>query len=594
MIRAFAYLQVTTLKNRLLCQVRRFRQPKYWLGAIAFGFYFYGIFLRHFIGSGRRTPLIQAGSTGASLGNDGLFLMETGFGLLAFGLVAMGWIFAKDRAALDFTEAEIAFLFPAPVSRRTLIHFKLVKWQLGSLLGAVFLTIFSSRGGVAGAPVRHLIAWWLVMATMNLHSLGASFARTKLLDRGMTTWVRRCIVLGVLGAMMGVSLLWLRANVPPLKLETLANAATIADWAHQAVDAGPVFWILLPFRVMIRPFFMPDAASFAIACLPVLGLMALHYWWVISSDAAFEEASVDLSAKRAQIIAAARAGNWQAVRNASNSGKKRASKPLFALRPGGLRAVALFWKNLVAIGNMFSLRSWFGLAALAFGAAVFARLKYPDSPALLVCGIAAAGIAGYMFILGPQLLRQDLRTDLAQADLLKMLPLPGWQVVLGEVLAPLTALTAGQWFLLAIAGVLLSGTEAAEKLSLANLCGFGFAAMMLLPFVNAVAFLVFNGAVLAFPGWFTLGPQAAQGFEATGQRIIMAIGQMLVLLVALAIPSGVFALVYYIGRFWMSTGVMALVAAVAAVLLLAGEIILGLWMLGKMFEKFDLSAESSV
>ena len=35
----------------------------------------------------------------------------------------------------------------------------------------------------------------------------------------------------------------------------------------------------------------------------------------------------------------------------------------------------------------------------------------------------------------PQLLRQDLRSDLLNADLLKAYPLPGWQIVLGEVLA---------------------------------------------------------------------------------------------------------------------------------------------------------------
>ncbi|MBI3875569.1 MAG: hypothetical protein HY300_06335 [Verrucomicrobia bacterium] len=589
MIRAFAYLQITTLKNRLLCQVRRFRQPKYWLGAIAFGFYIYAIFLRHFVGAGRRTQFMQAGGT--ALGEDTLFLMETGFSLLAFGLVAMGWIFAKDRAALDFTEAEIAFLFPAPVSRHTLIHFKLIKWQLSSLFGALFLTIFSSRNAAAGSPARHIIAWWLIMATMNLHSLGASFTRTKLLDRGMTTWTRRLIVLGALGVMTGVSLVWLRANVPPLKLEVLANAVTIAEWVHQAVDAGPVFWILLPFRVMIRPFFVAGAASFAIACLPVLGLMALHYWWVISSDAAFEEGSVEKAAKRAEIIAAARAGNWQAVRNAGRNNRK--SKPLFTLRPEGLRAVALFRKNLVAVGNMFSLRVWFALAAVALGGAVFTRLTYADSPMLLVGGSFCAGFAGYLFFFGPQVLRQDLRTDLMQADLLKMLPLPGWQVVLGEVLAPLTVMTAAQWLLLTMAAVLFSGGEAMQKFPPANLTGIGFAAALLLPFVNMVAFLVLNGAVLAFPGWFTLGPQSAQGFEATGQRLIMAIAQMFVLLVALAIPGGLFAFVFYIGRFWISTGVMAPVAAVAAALVLAGEIVLGLWALGKLFEKFDLSAEPS-
>ena len=43
---------------------------------------------------------------------------------------------------------------------------------------------------------------------------------------------------------------------------------------------------------------------------------------------------------------------------------------------------------------------------------------------------------------GPQLLRNDLRQDLPAADVLKMFPMPGWQIVLGEVLAP-AAMLAG-------------------------------------------------------------------------------------------------------------------------------------------------------
>ena len=60
--------------------------------------------------------------------------------LALFVIVLLAWIIPHERAALTFTEAEVAFLFPAPITRRTLIHFKLLRSQLG-----IFFTTSYSR-----------------------------------------------------------------------------------------------------------------------------------------------------------------------------------------------------------------------------------------------------------------------------------------------------------------------------------------------------------------------------------------------------------------------------------------------------------------
>ena len=53
--------------------------------------------------------------------------------------------------------------------------------------------------------------------------------------------------------------------------------------------------------------------------------------------------------------------------------------------------------------------------------------------------------AGYTIIVGPQLARQDLRSDLPNADILKTYPIEGWRLALGELLAPTAILTAVLW-----------------------------------------------------------------------------------------------------------------------------------------------------
>ena len=59
-------------------------------------------------------------------------------------------------------------------------------------------------------------------------------------------------------------------------------------------------------------------------------------------------------------------------------------------------------------------------------------------------------LAAMSLFWGPQMLRNDLRQDLPATDVLKMFPMPGWQVVLGEVLAPAAILAGAQWLLLLV------------------------------------------------------------------------------------------------------------------------------------------------
>src|SRR6185369_17245842 len=113
-----------------------------------------------------------------------LLLYELVGALALFLMVLSAWIFPHERAALLFSEAEIAFLFPAPVTRRTLIHFKLLRSQFAILFTTFFLTLVSGRFGQGGNAWIHAAGWWLILSTLSLHTLAASFVRTRLLDLG--------------------------------------------------------------------------------------------------------------------------------------------------------------------------------------------------------------------------------------------------------------------------------------------------------------------------------------------------------------------------------------------------------------------------
>jgi hypothetical protein len=296
MIGALIYLQVQSLKNRLRARLRRLKKPKYLAGAAVGAAYFYFFFFRHFF-AGRRPATGVAPET--------LVLFELLGALVLFAMVLSAWIFPHERAALAFTEAEIAFLFPAPVTRRTLIHFKLLRSQIAILFTTLLLTLVTRRFGGGGAAWIRAFGWWLILSTLNLHTLAASFARTRLLDRGISNWRRRTFVLSAATALVVAAALWFRYKVPAPQASDFESLETIKYYFRHALESGPAFYMLYPFRMVVRPYLALDGWTFLFASGPVFALMLLHYWWVVKSDVAFEEASVDYSRKLAEKIAVA-------------------------------------------------------------------------------------------------------------------------------------------------------------------------------------------------------------------------------------------------------------------------------------------------
>jgi hypothetical protein len=530
MIAALCYLQYHSTRNRLVARFKRLKQPKYLFGAMVGGIYFYFYFFRYlfhqgYAGSGRHAATVAIPP--AYLG-----LAESLAALALFVIVVLAWLIPHERAALTFTEAEVTFLFPAPVTRRTLIHFKLIRSQLRILFSALLLTLFSRRFG--GNAWIHALGWWLILSTLNLHFLGASFARTLLLDRGVSNRLRRLLVFALVIGLAAFIWLWAKNTLPAMTSADTADVTSILKYAQQVLAAGPALYLLYPFHLLVRPFFAPDATAFLIALAPALLIFLLHYIWVVGSDVAFEEASVEASQKLAARIAAVRAGNWQAA------GKKaKARRAWFQLAPTGPLPVALLWKNLIGVGQVFSPRLWMVLTTIVVMVLVFGLkgVRHDQNFSSLAAIIVAIAL-GYSLLLGPQLLRLDFRQDLPLADILKTFPLRGWQIALGEILAPVVVLAGFQWLLLLIGSGLvlfLPGKHEAVMLAI------GISAACLLPALDFLLLLIPNAAVLLFPSWIQAGKDSPRGIEATGQRLIFAVGQMLALLIALVPAALAFA-----------------------------------------------------
>ena len=584
MIGALVYLQGRSTLNRLRRRLVRLKQPKYLFGAIVGGLYFYFYFFRFlFQGGTSSSPRPSPISAG-----DLTPLLEFGGALVLLVLVLLAWIMPKDRVALTFSEAEVAFLFPAPVSRQTLIHWKLIRSQISILFTTLIFTLVTNRFGRGGLAWIHAAGWWVILSTLNLHLLGSSFAITRLLDRGLTTWTRRILVLiGVL-LFFGALFWWARQTMSLPGAADLESIKSLADYLKRAFETGPALAILYPFRLVVRPFLAPNAPGFLAVLGPALLLMGLHYVWVVRSNVSFEEASVELSRKTAERIQSFRAGTYR-----PGQAVPRPQRAPFALKPTGPPFLAILWKNLVSVSQTFSWRFWSGAGLVVLVAlAVLLSLGEGYAEVASLVGFVAMLLLAWTLLIGSQVLRNDLRNDLPNADLLKLYPLRGWQVVLGEILAPVAVLSVMQWFLVLVGLLSLSSIPGQEPIPVAVRCVVAFSVAVLAPVLTLVVTLIPNASVLLFPAWFQSGKDAPQGIEATGQRIIMAVAQLLVLLIA-AIPAViVFLAVFFVSR-WLIGPVLAVpLATLVAAVTLVAEAALGIFWLGRVFDRFDLSTES--
>jgi len=558
-LRALLYLRLTSLRNLLQRRLQRLRQPKYLLGAIAGAAYFWFFFFRHTTGRGGPNRMFTA-----LLAPDAIEVVAA---IVLSLFVALIWLVPGDTPGLAFSEAEVAFLFPAPLARRQLIHYKLLDGLLMSLFGAFFFTLLAGglSQGWLGA-LRRLGAWWSLNANISLHQTAAALTIARLSAGGVSTGRRRWLISGL------------------LVVALVIFVAVSVQSGGAAMD-----WMLWPARWAVGPFLAETTGGYLLSLLPAVGLVACHYGWIHRMESPFEEASLALAQKRGEGLARRRAGQG------SRFGRTTRARPdPFPLSERLPPEAALLWKNLMAAPAWVDRRVFLGAAVLIIVGLRWLAQQPEFGGPKLVLGVAtiALSLLAYLLIFGPQLIRNDLRSDLMNADLLKAWPLPGWRLVLGGLLAPTVIMTGIAWLLLLTAGLglvpppgetpwLTPGVRLAAGLSLA----------IIMPFLCAVQLLVPNAAAVIFPAWSQTTRPAAGGMDVMGQRLIFFAGQFICLLLALLPAVLLGGATIFLTQWLIGLPAALALAAVLVLGVFAGEVWLGVHLLGPRFDQLDIASE---
>lgn len=564
MIDALLYLTGSTIRNRFAVQARRLRQPRYALALVLGAVYFWIVLLR---------PASQPSRAPTSLWNNAETVTSLGILLLMLG----GWVFRGERMALAFTAAEVQFLFPAPLTRRGLISFKLFRSQLVILFNAlIWVFVLRRSGSVLAAPLR-FVGTWMLFSNLSLHRLGAALVRTSLVEHGRAGFRRQlpAIVLGTASAV--AVFLILRDAVPAIR--AARGAGQITHAIEHAADLPAARALLFLPRLIVAPSFAQSTSEWVQAAGASLLMLLVQLLWVIRSDVAFEEAAVQASVERARRLDARRRRSGQA---GVGAGKK--VKRTIPLRPSGLPGGAIVWKNTLLLMRTGRVGSVIGLAIMA----IVLSLPAVESRGIdgRFVGIAALIMVVLLIVLGSRVLQNDFRQDAEHVPALKALPISGAQIVGAEVVSSALPISLLQIILVIVAYAATFGDDGLP-IPLGLRTGILFMSPLMLVSINATTVTIQNAAALLFPGWVRVTPVVGGGVEAMGQGILVTGVLLLTFLLALLPAAAVFALVWWLLMPLPNGWIIALLAA-AGVLL--GETWWAVRGLGRRFEKLEPSA----
>ena len=574
MIAAALYLARCSLVNGLRRRVRRLRQPKYLVGFAVGLLYYYWLFIR---------PRGQSGA-GMIHGSAGEVVAMLGLA----SLIVSGWLFGSSRSPLVFTPAETHFLFTAPLTRRQVLDFKLLRSQLALCLSSLLSVLLFSGGHFPATRVLRVLGLWLVFATLQMHSGVTALVRQSLEEHGITAVRRRLGAFVLVAGLAGAAALALRGQLGALQ-EAFADSETLGfDTLNAVLHRGVLGVITWPLAALVRPALAPNFAAFAARLPAALLVVTVHYVWLIRSSIAFEEVAVESAERMASRIAAWRSGR----RPPPPAGAaKRARPPLTRLAATGDPVRAIAWKNVQAEWRGSGVRLPVLIAIGVIVVAWVASLGEEAGTGLQVLAVMFLALGGMAVVFGPYALRNDLRSDLQLSDLIKTYPLRGADLVAGEVLGPVIILTVVVW------GCLLAAFASSLVF---DVPGFGvsqrvaalLAAAIAVPAFLGVATLIQNAAVLFFPAWITVGPARGAGVEMIGQRLLTMVGSQVLFVVALIPAAIVGAVAVAAGGLVGMSGVwLAVPGAAALTATLVFETKLAVAWLGRVFERSDPAAE---
>ena len=457
---------------------------------------------------------------------------EVAAALIATLLLGLAWVL-PNSLALAFTLAEVHLLFPAPITRRQLIGYKLSRLLIGAVGTSLLVTLFVAPPRLlpaAGFAARTFV----ILAIMTLYQTGVSMYR-KRAEQG--------------------------AGGPAGPRIAVITAAVMIMPA-----AG---WMVARFAL--------GEPSELVYTLPLAAALLTACWvWILRSDAAFEEAAAESAEK-------VRRAGMHGSRTRPRLRPNRSSG--FNLAPHGPLETAILWKNWMLITRPSRGAVLAGAVLLvSVSAGVWFSADAAHGRSLV--GFLSFVTAGIVVLMGPTMLRVDLRQDLAHLAMIKTWPVRGAAVFRGELLAPLIALSLGAALPILLGAALDDRMTLSAGAPLALRAQVAAAALLVAASVVLAQLVIHNGIAVTFPAWVRVTPGAGVGgVEVMGQTMVTFYGGLFALMLAVILPASAAGGAWF---FVSGSGVAWLVPAAVFAAVLGVECVIATELLGSVLDRTDL------
>ena len=575
MIGTFLTVAFLTLKNRTVQRVRRLREPRYLIGALAgVAYFWFVVFRRMSVGSSAKLLVVKTMSiTPIAVDVASVVLLL---------LMIMAWALPADSGGLEFSETEIAFLFPAPLRRRDILLYKILRAQPQALFSALVMTVLGWwRNGL-------FVGIWSVISVLSIYFTLVSLGRARLRLAHVGFLARLAGVAAILAGLYWLALSELRT----VHLAGLKDARAV----FKALNGPFEHWFQRPLirTILFIPRLFASAAlpasltTLGISVAAVLALGVVFFFIAAALNVSFEEASIGVSQKRA-----ARQARQRGQRSGTSFIFRRAPAP-FRLRETGPLEVAIIWKNLIAL--MRNSIAWVVIFAAILAFMLGVAFWSNHEAAYMGFGIALLCMSASFPLLAPNLFTNDLRLDMTRLEVLKSYPIAGERLIAAEIAAPLLVISILEMLFATASSVLIGmAGETTKFVRHVATPQFIVAVLLLTIPVCAVQLLIRNAIPVLFPAWAMRSKDEPRGFVMMGQRLVTMAGNILVLAVALVPAAVVFLPSLWIAfRFFSGNAAFVGVATMPAVGVLAAEVWVGVKALGAQFETIDVSNETEV
>jgi ABC-2 type transport system permease protein len=570
-IGTFLTIAFLTLKNKIVQRVRRLREPRYLIGAIAGAAYmWFMIFRRTMAAHSSNGKLIMMKTLAVTVVADCASVV-----LLLLMITA--WALPADSGGLEFTETEIAFLFPAPLRRRDILLYKIVRAQPQALFSALIMTVLGWwRNGL-------FLGVWAAISVLGVYFTLVSLGRARL----------RLMHVGFLARLAGVAVIvaglyWIaKREVSAISFKGLKNAPQFMNALSVPFHKPLIRAILFIPHLIASAAIPPSFAMLAISVPIVLALGVAFYFVAAGLNVSFEEASIAASSKKAarqQRVTGQRSGTFVMFR--------RAPAP-FKLRETGPVETAVVWKNLIAL--MRNSIAWVVVFAAILAFMLGISLWVHETTTYTGMGFMLIFMACFFPLMGPNVFSNDLRLDMPRLEVLKSYPITGERLIAAEIAAPLVVISILEMLFATSASVMMGMGEANKLTNFVATPQFIVAVLLLTIPVCAVQLVIRNAIPVLFPAWAMRSKDEPRGFVMMGQRLVTMAANILVLAIALIPAAIVFLPSLWIGfRFFAGNPAFVAVATMPAVAVLIAEAWMGIKALGAQFEQLDITNESDM